>query len=190
MKVRYVASLAPLLQASCGSWNLAMDLLCHWWPVWPWVSQSRPQGNYSLYRGSTHSHQSQVYFCFVSCDFALWTLVIFNTLIFLRHCFIIAFQAINWQIWWGHKQIRAVSSRCMKFSHSSQSQWLYFPKHPVQCDNMSFYQPATRNNNMSLWMLFLRGNDNALVFAQITENRCAVKLIPLICINRCISKDY
>lgn len=34
-------------------------------------------------------------FCFVSCDFALWTSVIFSTLIFLRHLFIIAFQAIN-----------------------------------------------------------------------------------------------
>lgn len=43
---------------------------------------------------------------------------------------------------------------------------------------------------MSLWMLFLRGNDNSLVFAQITENRCAVKLIPLICINRCIRVLY
>jgi len=98
MKASYVANLAFLLQAHLivkKSWHLAMDPLCHGWRVWPWVSQSRPQGNYSLYRGSAHSHQTQVHFCSVSYVFALWTLVIFNTLVFLRRFCIIAFQAIN-----------------------------------------------------------------------------------------------
>lgn len=87
-------------------------------------------------------------------------------------------------------QIRADSSRCMKFSHSSQSWRLYFPKHPVLYDNMIFYQPATRNNKISLWMLFLRANDNSLVFVCITENRCAAKLFPLVCINSGIRVLY
>lgn len=141
-------------------WHLVMDPLCHEWLVRPWVNQSRPQGNYSLYRGSTHS-QTQVHFCFVSCDFAFWTLVIFNTLIFLRHSCITAFQAIN-----SDRSGRVTR----KLELSLQDVWSSATVHShsdcifqsILCNAItwaSINQPTTRNNKMSLWMLFLKGND-------------------------------